>query len=104
MRLIMKKIISAILIGAVFSVAAYAGFSIGMTGAFKKQVKKLDAKVQANSANSSSTVPPTAGGEWIYVPGNSSIGTSNFWVMKYEAKDVGGAATSQAALTPWVSI
>ncbi|MEK7721808.1 MAG: hypothetical protein AAB359_05410, partial [Elusimicrobiota bacterium] len=48
--------------------------------------------------------PPTAGGEWLFVPGNSSIGTNDFYVMKYEAKNVGGVATSQAAVTPWVSI
>ncbi|MEK7721003.1 MAG: hypothetical protein AAB359_01285, partial [Elusimicrobiota bacterium] len=48
--------------------------------------------------------PPTAGGEWLFVPGNSSLGTNDFYVMKYEAKNVGGVATSQAAVTPWVSI
>jgi len=41
---------------------------------------------------------------WISVTGNSVLGTSNFCVMKYEAKNVGGVATSQAALSPWVSI
>lgn len=55
---------------------------------------------------------PSGGGEvaldcptgFIVVPGNSSFGTSDFCVMKYEAKNVGGVATSQAAGTPWVSI
>lgn len=42
--------------------------------------------------------------DWIEVPGNSLLGTSDFCVMKYEAKNVGGIATSQAASTPWVSI
>lgn len=37
------------------------------------------------------------GGEWI----NSGLG---FCVMKYEAKNVGGVATSQATGNPWVSI
>lgn len=42
---------------------------------------------------------------FIAVPGNSSLGTDGgFCVMKYEAKNVGGIATSQAASTPWVSI
>ena len=188
----MKKLISAVLIGAAFSGAAHAGFSMGMTGAFKKQAAKLDEKktqknaalllaqtptkptnltavavssTQINlswtastddigvtnykiyrnavqiaapagttysdtgrtastlysytvsacdaagncsaqsSAASDTTAPPlpVAGGEWIFVPGNSSFGTDDFYVMKYEAKNVGGA-TSQAAITPWVNI
>lgn len=41
---------------------------------------------------------------YILVPGNATLGTSDFWVMKYEAKNVGGIATSQATSTPWVSI
>ena len=41
---------------------------------------------------------------FIIVPGNSTFGTSDFCVMKYEAKNVGGTATSQAAGVPWVSI
>ena len=50
--------------------------------------------------------PPTpgVGGTWLLVPGDSSLGTRDFYVMKYEAKDVGGVPTSQAAGTPWVSI
>lgn len=41
---------------------------------------------------------------FIAVPGSSTYGTSDFCVMKYEAKNVGGVATSVAAGTPWVSI
>ncbi len=41
---------------------------------------------------------------FIPVPGSSTYNTNNFCVMKYEAKDVGGVATSQAALAPWTSI
>ena len=41
---------------------------------------------------------------YIVVPGNTTYGTNDFCVMKYGAKNVGGVATSQAALTPWVSI
>ena len=44
------------------------------------------------------------GGEWIKVPGNSVLGTNDFCVMKYEAKNVSGIATSQITLTPWVDI
>lgn len=41
---------------------------------------------------------------YSFVYGNSALGTSDFCVMKYEAKNVGGVATSQASGTPWVSI
>jgi prepilin-type N-terminal cleavage/methylation domain-containing protein len=41
---------------------------------------------------------------YIVVPGNSAFSTSEFCVMKYEAKNVSGVATSQASTTPWVSI
>jgi hypothetical protein len=42
---------------------------------------------------------------YIVVPANSTVGPSrDFCVMKFEAKDVGGVATSQAANTPWVQI
>jgi prepilin-type N-terminal cleavage/methylation domain-containing protein len=41
---------------------------------------------------------------FIPVPGSSTYNTSNFCVMKYEAKNVAGVATSQAAGTPWVSL
>jgi prepilin-type N-terminal cleavage/methylation domain-containing protein len=41
---------------------------------------------------------------WIGVPGNPMYGTSDFCIMKYEAKNIGGVATSQPEETPWVSI
>ena len=41
---------------------------------------------------------------YIPVPGNSDLGTANFCVMKFEAKHVGGVATSQASQGPWTSI
>ena len=42
---------------------------------------------------------------FIFVPGSAKYGTMpGFCVMKYEAKDVSGTATSQAASAPWVSI
>lgn len=41
---------------------------------------------------------------FIPVPGNPTFSTSDFCVMKYEAKNVGGVATSQATNNPWVSI
>jgi len=47
---------------------------------------------------------PTAGGAWLLVPGDSALGTHDFWVQKYEAKNVGSVPTSEPAGTPWVSI
>jgi hypothetical protein len=41
---------------------------------------------------------------YILVPGDSLYGTSAFCAMKYEAKNINGTATSQAALSPWVDI
>lgn len=41
---------------------------------------------------------------FIVVPGNGNFGTSDFCVMKYQAKNAGGTAVSQASGTPWVSI
>ena len=41
---------------------------------------------------------------WIRVPGNASLGTVDFCVMKYEAKARDGIAQSIAHETPWVSI
>ena len=49
----------------------------------------------------SSTSCPTG---FIPVPGSGTYGTNDFCVMKYEAKNVSGVATSQEANTPWVSI
>ncbi|MFA5134078.1 MAG: SUMF1/EgtB/PvdO family nonheme iron enzyme [Patescibacteria group bacterium] len=43
--------------------------------------------------------PITFPDNWIKVPGNSSFGTNDFWVMKYEAKCV-DAATNTPLTTP----
>ena len=47
---------------------------------------------------------PSVGGTWLLVPGNSSLGTMDFWVQKYEAKNVASVPTSQPSGTPWVSV
>lgn len=56
-----------------------------------------------SSVPTKSTSTSCAGlaGSWIVVPGNSTYGTSNFCVMKYEAKNVNGVAVSQASDIPW---
>jgi len=46
-----------------------------------------------------------ANGVWVLVPGNSGIGTSDFYVMKYEAKNNGGgSAVSTPGGVPWTTI
>ncbi|VVC72231.1 Uncharacterised protein [uncultured archaeon] len=50
----------------------------------------------------SQTLPDS--GVWVLVPGNPTYGTSDFYVMKYEAKQNSTNATSTAAGTPWVSL
>ena len=87
----MKKILIFLPLCA-FLTPAYAGFSIGMPGAVIKRVEKLDVKTTIKKS------------EWVLVPGSAAIGTSDFYVMKYEAKNVGGWAISQAAVPPWVNI
>ena len=90
----MKKIIILLPLCIVLTQAAYAAFSIGMPGAVIKHVQKLDDKVMKKKKEEG----------WVLVPGSAAIGTSDFYVMKYEAKNVGGVAVSQADLTPWVNI
>lgn len=41
---------------------------------------------------------------YSFVYGNPIFGTNDFCVMKFEAKDVGGVATSQPVGAPWVDI
>ena len=41
---------------------------------------------------------------YAFVYGNTTLGTSDFCVMKYEATNVGGIATSVASGTPWINI
>lgn len=48
---------------------------------------------------------PSAGGNWIKVPGNSLYGLTNgFCVQQYPASNVGGVATSQPSGPRWTSI
>lgn len=59
----------------------------------------------ACSTASASYVKNSCPAGYIPVPANASLGaTSEFCVMKFEAKNVSSVATSQAALSPWVLI
>jgi hypothetical protein len=60
--------------------------------------------VPTRAINTSLFCQGLAGGSWVAVPGDATYGTSDFCVQKFEAKDVGGVPTSQAALSPWVNI
>ncbi|MBC7530940.1 MAG: hypothetical protein H7318_05120 [Oligoflexus sp.] len=56
------------------------------------------------TGNTTTSCAGLAGGTWVEVPGDAAYGTSDFCVMKYEAKNVSSIATSQAASSPWVNI
>ena len=56
------------------------------------------------SLPSSSVTPAVCPTNYVKVGANATLGTSEFCVAKYEMKNVSNVATSQAALTPWVSI
>ena len=47
---------------------------------------------------------PAVGGTWLLVPGDSALGTRDFYVQKYEARDVSSVPTAQPSGTPWVSV
>lgn len=47
-----------------------------------------------NNNNGGTPILTDTGGVWVKVPGNATFGTSDFYVMKYEAKVAGGAANS----------
>jgi hypothetical protein len=57
-------------------------------------------KTVSNATYITSTCPSG----FIVVPGSITYDTNDFCVMKYEAKNVGGVATSRAAGTPWALI
>ena len=59
---------------------------------------------QSATANDTTFSATVTGGAWVLVPGSAAIGTSDFYVMKYEAKNVGGVSISRADVAPWVFI
>jgi hypothetical protein len=60
--------------------------------------------VPVRAINTSQFCQGLVGGTWVAVPGDATYGTSDFCVQKFEAKDVSSVPTSQASLTPWVSV
>jgi type II secretory pathway pseudopilin PulG len=60
--------------------------------------------IGSNTNITATTIPTACPTNFVRVPGSVTYGTNDFCAMKYEAKNVTGVATSQAALTPWASI
>ncbi len=82
-----------------------SGASISTVSQINVVIKYGNQNPQQQIAYSAwSYLPDVCGDGYVLVPGNASLGTATFCVMKYEAKNVNGIATSQAAGTPWVNI
>lgn len=71
-------------------------------GNIKDQVNLFGINGTANTLPNCNSI--SIGGTWVSVPGDPYYGTNDFCIMKYEAKDADGEATSQDTGTPWVSI
>jgi prepilin-type N-terminal cleavage/methylation domain-containing protein len=87
---------------------AYLGIGCAVAYCSGYSLNYPDIEVAIASRNQSPPVTPpsplTCPSGFIVVPGSTTYNTSDFCVMKYEAKNVGGVATSQPTLAPWVSI
>ena len=82
-------------------------YCLSMTGNNKTyRVSSLDATPQPGTCTGNTALNPnlTCPTGYIQVPGDYRFNTTDFCVMKYEAKNVSGTPTSQATGTPWVSI
>jgi hypothetical protein len=77
------------------------------TGSYTFYAKAINS-VPTSSACSTASVSYTKGScpaGYIPVPANTTLGTTaEFCVMKFEAKNVGSVATSQALLGPWGAV
>lgn len=94
-------VIVVIAILAALTVVAFNGITNqAKNSARAADLKQWKKKSEAHKVENSIECPPN----YAFVYGNSTLGTNDFCVMKYEAKNVGGVPTSQASGTPWVSI
>ncbi|MBN9397935.1 type II secretion system protein [Candidatus Saccharibacteria bacterium] len=101
---IVELLIVIVVIGilAAITIVAYTGITQNANkAALTADIKQLQTKAAVYRAQNGIDDCP-AGYSFVY--GNSTLGTSPFCVMKYEAKNVSGVATSQASGAPWVSI
>lgn len=55
-------------------------------------------------SNCSEDESPICPADYLFVNANNSLGTNDFCVAKFEMKNAGGVASSQASLTPWTNI
>jgi prepilin-type N-terminal cleavage/methylation domain-containing protein len=69
--------------------------------ATKDNISYSTTNTTSPSVTTTSQVCPSG---FIPVPGSGTYSTSDFCIMKYEAKNVSGVATSQATGIPWTSI
>ena len=84
---------------------AYSGGNQLFTLTNTHTLTGLKFKISEDGAAPTVQIPITCPDGFIIVPGSPTYGKVNdFCVMKYEAKNVGGVATSQAALSPWGGI
>lgn len=101
---IVELLIVIVVIGilAAITIVAYTGITQQASkAALTADIQQLKTKAGVYRAQNGIDDCPTG---YSFVYGNSTLGTQPFCVMKYEAKNVGGVATSQASGTPWVSI
>jgi hypothetical protein len=72
------------------------------------QVAAVNSAGTGSYSNGSPSMTPGAGSNcpenYVKVAANANLGTSEFCVAKYEMKNIGSVATSQASGTPWVNI
>ena len=84
------------------------GLSLTTNNTYYPSVRAVDAAGNESSVAEgdgwTATNPLNCPSGYIAIPANGDLGTGEFCVMKYEAKDVSGVATSQPSGTPWVSI
>jgi hypothetical protein len=85
------------------------GLSLSANTTYYASARAIDAAGNTSSvsegngwtATASSISCPT---NYVAIPANNDLGTAAFCVMKYEAKDVGGVAKSEAGGGPWDNI
>jgi hypothetical protein len=78
----------------------------GLHGSAAITISVSDGALESTRSFTLTVNPPALScpANYVLVPGNSSLGTSDFCVMKYEAKNSSSVATSQSSGTPWVGV
>jgi len=79
----------------------YGSTCLGMSRKCENKVLTGDDNYKYSTCVVNSLDCSLLNGEWVKVEGNVDLGTTDFCVMKYEAKDVSNIPTSQSALLPW---